>query len=41
LFSYYGYTSSLFIEPNKLFEAAEITTGVETETKNTDDATNI
>ena len=41
LFSYYGYTSSLFIEPNKLFEATEITTGVETETKNTEDAANI
>jgi hypothetical protein len=25
LFSYYGYDSALYIEPNKLFEAEEVT----------------
>jgi hypothetical protein len=36
LFSYYGYTSKLFIEPNKLFEAEEVTIADEETKKEVD-----
>jgi hypothetical protein len=40
LFSYYGYSSALFIEPNKLFEAEEVTIADE-ETKKEVDTSSI